>query len=91
VNFADYGEQLSREARAIKVWTGVSYYGTGPAGGGDRSKHRPAELAQRLVRATPGLEVLAPARLPSAASGPAPPGSTTRQRSTSLISGYWSG
>ncbi|MDH4045355.1 MAG: aminotransferase class V-fold PLP-dependent enzyme [Gemmatimonadota bacterium] len=63
VNFADYGEQLSREARAIKVWTGVSYYGTERLAEEIGASIGRAELAERLVRATPGLEVLAPARL----------------------------
>ena len=63
VNFADYGEQLSREARAIKVWTGVSFYGTERLAAEIGASIGRAELAERLVRATPGLEVLAPARL----------------------------
>jgi aromatic-L-amino-acid decarboxylase len=63
VNFADYGEQLSREARAIKVWTGVSFYGTEQLAEEIGASIGRAELAERLVRETPGLEVLAPARL----------------------------
>ena len=27
VNFADYGEQLTRQSRALKVWLGVRYFG----------------------------------------------------------------
>ena len=27
VNFADYGEQLTRQSRALKVWLGVKYFG----------------------------------------------------------------
>ena len=63
VNFADYGEQLSREARAIKVWTGVSFYGTERLAEEIGASIGRAELAERLVRATPGLEVLSSARL----------------------------
>jgi aromatic-L-amino-acid decarboxylase len=63
VNFADYGEQLSRYARALKVWLGVSYYGTEALSEAiEASMHR-AELAEQLVREMPGLEVLSPARL----------------------------
>ena len=63
VNFADYGEQLTRYARALKVWLGVRYFGLAALrraidGGIDR-----ARLAERLVRARPELEVLAPATL----------------------------
>jgi aromatic-L-amino-acid/L-tryptophan decarboxylase len=62
VNFADYGEQLTRYARALKVWLSVRYFGVATlraeiAAGIDR-----AELAERLVRESPELEVLSPAQ-----------------------------
>lgn len=62
VNFADYGEQLTRYARALKVWLSVRYFGVATlraeiAAGIDR-----AELAERLVREAPELEVLSPAQ-----------------------------
>jgi aromatic-L-amino-acid/L-tryptophan decarboxylase len=63
VNFADYGEQLSRYARALKVWLGVSYYGTDTLALAIEASMERAELAERLVRAGPDLEVLSPARL----------------------------
>jgi glutamate/tyrosine decarboxylase-like PLP-dependent enzyme len=63
VNFADYGEQLSRYARALKVWLCVSYYGTDALALAITASMERAELAERLVRATPELEVLSPARL----------------------------
>jgi aromatic-L-amino-acid decarboxylase len=63
VNFADYGEQLSRYARALKVWLCVSYYGTDTLALAIEASMERAELAERLVRATPDLEVLSPARL----------------------------
>jgi glutamate/tyrosine decarboxylase-like PLP-dependent enzyme len=63
INFADYGEQLSRATRALKVWTGVSYYGTLHLAEEIDASIGRAELAERLLRAAPGLEILAPARL----------------------------
>ncbi len=63
VNFKDYGEQLSRYSRALKVWLCVSYYGTDTLGEAIQASIGRAELAERLVREAPDLEVLAPARL----------------------------
>lgn len=63
VNFADYGEQLTRYSRALKVWLGVSYYGTAQLGKAIDAGIARAELAERLVRSRAGLELLSPARL----------------------------
>jgi len=63
VNFADYGEQLSREARGIKVWLNVQYYGTDALRDAIAYSLALAPLAERCVRETRGLEVLAPATL----------------------------
>ncbi len=62
INFADYGEQLTRYARALKVWLSVSYFGiTAIAGAIDRAMDL-AEHAERLIREAPDLELLSPAR-----------------------------
>ncbi|MGE0353748.1 MAG: aspartate aminotransferase family protein [Gemmatimonadales bacterium] len=63
VNFADLGEQLSRYTRAIKVWLGVSYFGVGPIRSAIDTGMNLALRAEERVRATPGLELLSPARL----------------------------
>ncbi|HKG93574.1 MAG TPA: pyridoxal-dependent decarboxylase [Gemmatimonadaceae bacterium] len=63
VNFADYGGQLTRYARALKVWLAVSYFGTDAIAAEIERGIARAELAERLVRAEPALEVLSPARL----------------------------
>ncbi len=63
VNFADYGEQLTRYARALKVWLGVSYFGTEAIGAAIAAGIGRARLAERLIRARPELEVLSPATL----------------------------
>lgn len=63
INFSDYGEQLSRYARAIKVWLCVSYFGTSRLADAIEASIGRAELAERLVRERSGLEVLSAARL----------------------------
>jgi glutamate/tyrosine decarboxylase-like PLP-dependent enzyme len=74
VNFSDYGEQLSRYARALKVWLCVSYYGTRVLGEAIAAGMARAELTERLVRETPGLEILSPARLGVCCFRSRPPG-----------------
>ncbi len=62
VNFADYGEQLSRYSRALKVWFSVQYYGTAAIRAEQDRAMTLAELAERLVREAPDMEVLSPAQ-----------------------------
>jgi len=62
VNFADYGEQLTRYSRALKVWVSVRYFGVAEI---RKAIERGMELAayfERLVRAEPRLEVMSPSR-----------------------------
>jgi aromatic-L-amino-acid decarboxylase len=63
VNFADYGEQLSRRARGIQVWVNVHYYGVDAIASAIAYSLALAPLGERCVRETPGLEVLSPATL----------------------------
>ncbi|HET7563782.1 MAG TPA: aminotransferase class I/II-fold pyridoxal phosphate-dependent enzyme [Gemmatimonadaceae bacterium] len=63
VNFADYGVQLTRYARALKVWLSVNYFGTSALRDAIDRTMNLAALAERLVRAEETLEVLAPAQL----------------------------
>lgn len=63
VNFADYGEQLTRYARALKVWLNVEFFGTRALGDAIAHSMAVAAHAESLVRATPDLEVLSPATL----------------------------
>lgn len=63
VNFADYGEQLTRQSRALKVWLGVRYFGVAALRDAMDRAIDLAAHAERLVRAEPGLEVLSPAQL----------------------------
>ncbi len=62
VNFADYGEQLTRYSRALKVWFSVQYFGTAAIAAAQDDAMALAELAERIVRETPAMEVLTPAQ-----------------------------
>jgi len=63
INFADYGEQLTRYARALKVWLSVNYFGTDTLREAISYSLSLAAHAEALVRRESGLEVLAPATL----------------------------
>lgn len=58
VNFSDYGEQLTRYSRALKVWFSVRYFGTAAIAAAQDRAMSLAELAESIVAATPELEVL---------------------------------
>jgi glutamate/tyrosine decarboxylase-like PLP-dependent enzyme len=62
VNFSDYGEQLTRYSRALKVWFSVQYFGTEAIGAAQDRAMSLADLAERIVRDSPDLEVLTPAQ-----------------------------
>ncbi len=62
VNFADYGEQLTRYARAFKIWVSVNYFGLSAIRDAIDGCMRVAEHAERRVRAAGDLEVLSPAQ-----------------------------
>lgn len=62
VNFADYGEQLTRYARALKVWLSVRTFGMAPIRAMIERGIALAEHVEETVRREPDLELLAPAR-----------------------------
>ena len=63
VNFADYGEQLTRQSRALKVWLGVRYFGLAAIRAEiDRAMDMAAH-AEACLRREPHIEVMAPAQL----------------------------
>jgi aromatic-L-amino-acid/L-tryptophan decarboxylase len=61
VNFADYGEQLTRYSRALKVWLSVSYFGLGAIRAAIERGMELAALAERLLRETADVEITSPA------------------------------
>ena len=62
VNFADFGEQLTRSAHAIKVWMSVGYFGVSGIREALARGVQRAEYAEAGLRAR-GFEILSPARL----------------------------
>jgi len=63
VNFADLGEQLTRQSRALKVWLGVKYFGLGAIRAEIDRAIDHALHAEELVRREPLLEVTSSAQL----------------------------
>ena len=63
VNFADYGEQLTRSAKALKIWLSIHYFGMKALREEVERRIALAEHLEKRVRAEPLLEVLAPAQL----------------------------
>jgi aromatic-L-amino-acid decarboxylase len=61
VNLADYGEQLTRYSRALKIWLSVSYFGLAAIRDGIERGMDLAALAEGLLRATPAIEITSPA------------------------------
>ncbi|HZO95422.1 MAG TPA: pyridoxal-dependent decarboxylase [Candidatus Baltobacteraceae bacterium] len=61
--FADYGLELSREFRALKLWFTLRHYGLDRLGGVVRRCCALAEELGRRVAADPELELLAPVTL----------------------------
>lgn len=57
--YCDYGTDLSRSFRALKVWATLRAYGTTQLGAAITSNCRLAAAMGRLVEATPGLALLA--------------------------------
>jgi glutamate/tyrosine decarboxylase-like PLP-dependent enzyme len=63
VNFADRGLQLSRSARALKIWLSVSFFGADAFRSAIDRCLDLALIAEEHVRARPELELLSPASL----------------------------
>jgi aromatic-L-amino-acid decarboxylase len=63
VDFCDRGLQLTRSARALKIWMSINAFGLSAfIAAIDRSLDL-AQLAERLIRLSPSLELLCPATL----------------------------
>jgi aromatic-L-amino-acid decarboxylase len=63
VNFADRGIQLSRSARALKIWLSVKYFGVDAFRAAIDRSLDVALHAQELVEESSGLELVSPATL----------------------------
>jgi aromatic-L-amino-acid/L-tryptophan decarboxylase len=84
VNFADYGEQLTRYSRALKVWFSVQYFGTDAIAAAQDAAMSLAELAERIVREAPDMEVLSPAQFGIVCFRVHPPGLDDPERLNAL-------
>jgi len=63
VNFANYGMQLTRMARAIKVWMSVGYFGVDAFRLAVDTAIDQAKRAEERIEASDSLELLSPASL----------------------------
>jgi aromatic-L-amino-acid/L-tryptophan decarboxylase len=94
VNFADYGEQLTRYSRALKVWLSVRYFGVAALRDAIDRAMDLALLAERRLRALPGVEILAPAQFGVVCFRLRPPGvddpaalDALNERANALVNG----
>jgi aromatic-L-amino-acid decarboxylase len=63
VNFADLGLQLSRSARALKLWLSLGYFGVDAFRATIDRALDFAVAAEQLIAGTPELELMSPAQL----------------------------
>jgi glutamate/tyrosine decarboxylase-like PLP-dependent enzyme len=63
VNFCDYGVQLTRGFRALKLWMTIQVFGLEQMRAAVERGFELAELAERELRADPRWEVLTPAQM----------------------------
>jgi aromatic-L-amino-acid/L-tryptophan decarboxylase len=63
VNPCDYGIQLTRGFRALKVWMSISYFGMEAFRAAVDRGFELAEIAERKLRSMPGWEVVTPAQM----------------------------
>lgn len=79
VNFADRGLQLTRGSRAIKIWLSVGTHGLGAFRQAIDTSIDLAQLAERHVRASDALALVAPAALGIIAFRRRVPGATEEE------------
>lgn len=73
INFFDYGIQLTRKFRALKLWLSLKVFGADAFAEGVAHGFALAEYAESLVRAMPNWHVVAPASMGIVAFYYAPP------------------
>lgn len=62
-DFWDLGPELTRPARAVRLWTTLQAMGLAAVGEAIGRGFRLAEAAERALRATPGWEIVSPAQM----------------------------
>ena len=77
VNFGDYGVQLTRYFRALKLWMSMKVFGLAAFREAVARGFRLAEAAETKLRAMPGWEVVTPAQMAILSFRYAPPGAAS--------------
>ena len=76
INFADYGVQLTRYFRALKLWMSFKVFGLSAFREAVVHGFRRAEAAEQIIRAMPDWEIVTPAQMAILSFRYAPPGHT---------------
>ena len=76
INFADYGVQLTRYFRALKLWMSFKIFGLAAFREAVARGFHLAEAAEQIVRAMPDWEVVTPAQMAFLSFRYTPPGRT---------------
>jgi aromatic-L-amino-acid/L-tryptophan decarboxylase len=84
VNFSDYGEQLTRYSRALKVWFAVRHHGLASIRAEQERAMALAQLAERIAAEAPELEVLSSAQFGIVCFRAHPPGMDDAERLDAL-------
>jgi glutamate/tyrosine decarboxylase-like PLP-dependent enzyme len=63
INPHDYGMQLTRSFRALKLWMSIQYFGLDAFRAAMERGFELAEFAEQKLRATPGWEIVTPANM----------------------------
>lgn len=79
INYYDYGFQLTRSFRALKLWLSLKTFGAAAFRQAIARGFALAELAEELLRRQPDWEIIAPATMAIVAFRYAPPGATDEQ------------
>ena len=74
INFADYGVQLTRYFRALKLWMSFKVFGLAAFREAVAHGFRMAEAAEQIVRTMPDWEVVTPAQMAILSFRFTPPG-----------------
>lgn len=79
VNFGEYGPQLTRSLRALKLWMTFQVFGADEIARAIERGFEMAEMAERLIETKPDWRVISPASMGIVAFRAAPQGWTDKQ------------
>jgi len=63
INYCEYGIQLTRDFKALKVWLSIKFWGADAIGSAIQAGLEQAEFAEEIIRHCQALEVVTPAQM----------------------------